>query len=173
MKIEPTQTFLRTRFDYQPDGTLTYRHSVPAKKKGTVAGTLTTFGYLVVGIAYDIFFIHRLVWIWHHGPVTPGYKVDHIDQDKLHNRIENLRLVTGFQNAQNQRRSPRSKHSVVGIRFRSYWEAVIGFNGKSYHLGRFKTETEAILARKAAEVRFGFHPNHGKVREPAEHPRAL
>ena len=31
-----------------------------------------------------------LVWVWHNGPVPEGMQIDHIDEDKTNDRIENL-----------------------------------------------------------------------------------
>jgi len=42
------------------------------------------------------------------------------------------------------------------------WQAMIKVNNKQIHLGYFEGKTEAITARKIAEIKYGFHPNHGK-----------
>ena len=42
------------------------------------------------------------------------------------------------------------------------WEVQIYFCGKKNYLGRFEDFFEACCVRKAAEVEYGFHPNHGK-----------
>ena len=41
------------------------------------------------------------------------------------------------------------------------WQAQMKINSLQKHLGSFSDKFEAICARKSAENRFGFHPNHG------------
>lgn len=41
---------------------------------------------------------HVLVWLWFKGDIPEGYDVDHIDNDKLNNKIENLQLLTRKEN---------------------------------------------------------------------------
>lgn len=38
--------------------------------------------------------LHREVWRYHHGEIPKGYHVHHIDEDRSHNDIENLCLMT-------------------------------------------------------------------------------
>lgn len=47
------------------------------------------------------FFMHHIVWIWYNGPIPDGYEIDHINRDKLDNRIENLRCVKKHVNLSN------------------------------------------------------------------------
>jgi hypothetical protein len=50
---------------------------------------------------------------------------------------------------------------VYWYRATEKWGATIKFNHKSLHLGFFIDISDAISARKAAEIQYGFHPNHG------------
>jgi len=103
-----------------------------------------------------------------HKLITPHFKfsVDHINGDPLDNRHSNLRDVTQHDNARNQKLSRANKSGYCGIRERkgrraSTWETKITSNGKQIHLGTFKALDKAIAVRKAAEVKLGFHLNHG------------
>lgn len=43
-------------------------------------------------------FVHRLVWIFHHGHADNNLQINHIDGNKENNSISNLELVTGKEN---------------------------------------------------------------------------
>ena len=42
---------------------------------------------------YD-FYVHRVVWAWYHGATTPGLVIDHINNNRGDNRLENLQELT-------------------------------------------------------------------------------
>ena len=86
-------------------------------------------------------YAHRLIWFIHNGPIPDNMMVDHINLDKLDNRIENLRLVNKSGNAQNSKRAGCWLDSRSGK-----WRAQIKLDGKAKHLGLYDTEE---LARKA------------------------
>lgn len=46
--------------------------------------------------------LHRIVWISKNGPIPDGLMIDHINRNRIDNRIENLRLVNSKENAQNK-----------------------------------------------------------------------
>ena len=47
--------------------------------------------------------LHKLVYITFYEDVPPGYHVDHIDRNRDHNWLDNLRLVTISDNMKNRR----------------------------------------------------------------------
>ncbi|MCV5094213.1 HNH endonuclease [Escherichia coli] len=122
-------------------------------------------GYIHVGFNRRIYQEHRIIWEMHNGPIPEGMEIDHIDHNKVNNHIENLRLVTCQDNNHNRSRNHNNKSGCAGVywleRLRK-WCAVIRINGKLKHLGVFKSKDDAIKARQEAEIKYGFHPNHGK-----------
>ena len=75
--------------------------------------------------------------------------IDHIDGEKLNNRIENLRLVTCQQNQFNRKRAK----GFFWNKQNKKWISQIRLNGKSKHLGCFESEEEAREAYlKAKEI---------------------
>jgi hypothetical protein len=54
---------------------------------------------------------------------------------------------------------------VIGINWdkRDWrWTVSIGVNKKTIRIGSFKDFEEAVSVRRSAEVKYGYHPNHGK-----------
>lgn len=92
-----------------------------------------------------------------HKEVMRGIKgevIDHINRNKLDNRRENLRVTTFSMNCYNQN-LVGGKSGVVGVYERNgRWRAGITINGKNIHLGYFDTMSEAIDARKKAEIEY-------------------
>jgi hypothetical protein len=59
--------------------------------------------------------MHRLVWELVNGPIPEGMDVDHINNDRLDNRIENLRLATRSQNLANTPDRYENQHGYRGV----------------------------------------------------------
>lgn len=71
-------------------------------KPKELAGTIVN-GYRVVSIRNGAVKkqcrVHRVIWIAQNGVIPEGMVVDHINNDKLDNRIENLQLLTSEDNS--------------------------------------------------------------------------
>ena len=113
-------------------------------------------GYLKVNLYKDkkqrTFEVHKLVAMAILGHVPCGYKevVDHIDNNKLNNNVDNLQLIT--QRANNSKdRSGNSKYVGVCWHKRDkLFRAAITIKGKVIHLGNFKDELKAAEAYQNA-----------------------
>ena len=132
---------------------------------GSVAGTIhKSTGYRVIKIKGVLYRAHRLLWLWHFN-AWPEDQIDHIDGDPLNNHIDNLRVVTHQENLKNQKIYDNNKSGVTGVNFdekSQKWHARIMADGKRKHLGYFDNFEDAVAARKAAEIFYGYHENHGR-----------
>lgn len=116
---------------------------------GRVAGSPhPKYGYWLVRYPGGRIRRSRLVWEMHHGPIPEGLEVDHINQQRDDDRIENLRLLTRSENGANRR--PYAKSGFAGVRKMGLkWEARITIDKKYHSLGTFPTPEEAHEAFKA------------------------
>lgn len=130
---------------------------------GMMAGTPNGDGYLCVKVNGVRYRVHRIIWLMTYSQWPVG-QIDHINGVRDDNRIENMRDVSVTGNQQNQHKRIDNTSGVTGVTSdRGCWIAKIRANGQRLHLGRFKTLEEAAAARRAAEVSYGFHPNHGRT----------
>lgn len=106
---------------------------------------------------------HRVIWKLVHGEEPE--EIDHINGDKLDNRLCNLRSVTHGENLKNKAMHSNNKSGFIGVYFHTRdlkWIAQIKVSGRRMDVGRFDCVTAAAVARKIAEAEFGFHDNHGR-----------
>ncbi|WPJ68535.1 hypothetical protein OMDBNIEC_00049 [Salmonella phage STP-SP5] len=152
-------------FDYR-DGELYWRKPLSARIKiGSKAGCIDAAGYVKTRYNNQQLHAHRIIWEMFKGPIPEGLMIDHIDRNRSNNRIENLRLVSRSGNAKNQKLPSTNTSGVIGVSFRKCdgkWIAHITNNGKFINLGIFINKEDAIKARRDAEIKYAFHPNHGK-----------
>lgn len=128
---------------------------------GQIAGTIGNDGYRKIKIFGNVLKASRLTWIYHHG-YWPEC-IDHIDGDRADDHIENLRNVSQGVNLRNICLDHRNRTGTPGVLIENgKYRVQICVSRRSIHLGYFTDLTAAIAARKAAEARFGFHPNHGR-----------
>ena len=124
--------------------------SLKCGKEKLLKNSINFQGYYRVGLSKDrkLFTkkIHQLVAIAFLNHIPCKYKiiVDHINNNPLDNRLENLQLITVRENTSKDRKDGSSKY--IGVSFqkeRKKWMATISVNRKNINLGRFNTEIEA------------------------------
>ena len=128
------------------------------------AGTSQVNWYRVIEIDNIAHFEHRLVWVYING-VWPTDQLDHINKNRSDNRLVNLRQVDNSENQKNTKIRSTNKSGVMGIHTRTdngKWSVRINHNKNRFVLGSFDDFFEACCARKSAEVKLGYHENHGK-----------
>jgi hypothetical protein len=110
----------------------------PVRSFGSVNGN----GYLLRKVNGSQYRVHRLIASAFHGKIKKAYQVDHIDGNRLDNRIENLRIVNRSQNLRGARKTHgRCKYRGVDC-YRGRWRARV----LSGYVGSFDTELEAAEA---------------------------
>ena len=139
--------FVRELFDYSPEtGDLIWKVRKGRVKAGDIAGTISSRGYVITSINRKRYRVHNLIWAWHRGK-WPRLEIDHIDRNKLNNRIENLRDVTHRANMLNSTRSGVSGINGVQVYFNRFRARIFDPNlQKTVHIGSYKTAEEAEYA---------------------------
>jgi len=161
-----TQEQLKRIFHYNKDTgifkwKISPKHS--AIKAGDKAGLKNSL-YPMITIHGNVYPAHNLAWLYIHGKMPNGV-IDHQNRIKHDNRIINLLDVTEKQNNRNKPMLCTNISGFTGVNWektRSKWRATITIDGKTIHLGRYSDKKLAIKAREKANIKYGFHPNHGK-----------
>ncbi|RMH36813.1 MAG: HNH endonuclease [Gammaproteobacteria bacterium] len=143
--------------EYNPDtGVFLWRDTSRSKRPERVAGRIRDDGYREIRIDGEMYRAGRLAWFYVHGEWPKGV-IDHIDGNRLNDKINNLRDVSMKKNIRNMSQIRNGKR--VGVSFcktTGKWRARIRVNEQFIHLGYFPTYELACMAREVAERRFGF-----------------
>ena len=110
-------------------------------------------GYLIVNPNSKTKKVHKLVAeaFLNHKPDGYNVVVDHIDNDKLNNRLDNLQLISARENCSKDQKGYSSKY--IGVHWdksTEKWFSSIQINGKQKYLGRFTNELDASEAYQTA-----------------------
>ena len=114
---------------------------------------------------------HRLAWLLHTGKCPGDLEINHRNQDKTDNRIQNLEVLP---HSDHMRKHPKLKTCTSGVtgvhwhKVHGKWQVEIGINGKPTYIGIFEDFDEAVKCRKAAEKEHGYFPEHGITREEVQ-----
>ena len=114
---------------------------------GEIAGALQNKSYWHIRADGGSYQAHRLAWLYIYDEWPKG-EIDHIDGNRLNNRIANLRDVSNIVNQQNQRRAQRhNKTGFLGVSpHLGKFHASIRIDGKKTHLGSFDSPELAHAA---------------------------
>jgi hypothetical protein len=98
-----TQEYLKSILSYdQGTGVFTWLLKTSNRVKvGMQAGTLRNNGYLKINLNGQLYYVHRLAWLYVTGE-WPKNNIDHINGAKDDNRWVNLREATHSQNNRNR-----------------------------------------------------------------------
>lgn len=121
-------------------------------------------GYKFGSVFDAVCLAHRIAWAVYYGEWPDS--IDHINGNRSDNRISNMRSVVAQDNSKNAAIRSDNTSGHIGVHWHTLagkWAASIKGGGKMRHLGLFDDMAFAIAARKRAETKYGFHPNHGRA----------
>ena len=158
-------------FHYEPSsGKLFWKKKTAQRiKVGGEAGCVhKSTGYIQIRVDNKLYTLHRIAILLATGVYDKTVQVDHINHDRSDNRLENLRVVSRAENMRNKSKQNTNKTGITGViliytpKGTKRYMANIVYNNKPIFLGNYDTLEEAAAARKAAEIKYGFHENHGR-----------
>lgn len=123
--------------------------------------------YLAMKINGEVYYAHRVAWLHHYGEWPNGF-VDHKDENRTNNAIDNLRIATPSQNAA-RRPTKRSLAPSRGVfPHGPGYVARIHFGNKRHYLGYFTKaeDAQAAYEAKAKELHGEFAHSDGAQERP-------
>ena len=133
--------------------------SIIKNKEKLLKGNLSSKGYIQYTLNWKLkknpngYRAHQLVAqaFLGHKPDGMNFVIDHINDNKLDNRIENLQIVSQrFNSCKTQGKYSSQYKGVCWEKNKKKWGSSIRINGKSKHLGYFIDEYEAHLTYQNA-----------------------
>jgi hypothetical protein len=157
-----TQEYVLFLFDYI-DGKLYWKNPTHQKvKKGSKAGYVNSQGYFQISINNKKVKEHQIIFLMKNGYIPK--EIDHIDGNKLNNKIENLREVTRLQNAYNKSAYKTNKSGSKNVSWKAKinkWQVDISYEGKRKYIGVFEDfELAELVAAEARNKYHGKYANH-------------
>ena len=124
--------------------------SLKLNKEKILKPGIDSHGYLRVDLFYKgkrkTIKVHQLVamaFLNHTPDGTTKIVTDHIDNNPLNNRLENLQLISQRENLSKDKNGTSKYTGVSWDKERNKWRSEIRINGKIKYLGRFNSEEEA------------------------------
>jgi hypothetical protein len=171
-----TKELCNSIFEYK-DGNLYWKSRSDLPKKwntkfvGKKAGWENGDGYISVSVYNKKYRLHRVIFLMHYGYLPE--QIDHINNNRKDNRIENLRATTADGNNKNSLIASHNTSGIKGVSYvakRNYWRCVLTTNKKYKEVCGFKTKELAQefieLWRELAHGKFANHGVLGQAVSP-------
>ena len=134
-KYRPVEHFKNQR------GYKCFNSNFANKKAGT-----ENHGYLIIKLDGTLYRAHRIVYALVHGDCPNNFEIDHINGDKLNNKISNLRLASRNQNMKNIKIYKNNTSGFIGVRWYKKYNKWTASAGRK-NLGYFYLLEDAVKAR--------------------------
>ncbi len=158
-EINKIKELLHSTFNYDPSEGV-FRWKVKRKngaKINDVAGGTNGAGYVMIRLGGKQYYAHRLAWLWVNN-CFPSKSLDHINGNKIDNRIENLREASQSENMQNLD-SRGMKRGTHWNKKAGKWAAQITILGVTHFLGFFETRESAHNSYLSAKINLHLFQN--------------
>jgi len=129
-------------------------------------GYINSKGYCYISYEGAQYMAHRLIWKWWYG--YDPEEIDHINGDKLDNRINNLRNVDRKTNNKNSKKRKDNSSGFQGVTWHTRtnkWRSRVTIDKKQIAIGYYNSPQEAADARDSFIKEFypdHFTERHGK-----------
>ena len=100
---------------------------------------------------------HRVIWEHFNGPIPTNMDIDHINNMRDDNRIENLQLLSHKDNSRSRLKNKNNTSGYPGVSWfkpTKKWQAQIQVDGKNKHLGYFDSPETAHQAYLQAKIKY-------------------
>lgn len=119
-------------------------------------------GYRSGRIFNSHYLAQRVIWkmVTGRDPV----EVDHGDGNRQNNRLTNLSDVSSAGNGRNSGLRSDNTSGFTGVYWHAgsqKWRAKVKVDGRDIQLGEYGGLQDAVEARKAADIKYGFSDRHG------------
>lgn len=157
-------------------------------KNTIIYPNITEHGYYYIWFNINnksvTFRLARLVYKLFKGKLINGMVIDHKDNDRSNNYVDNLQQITARENSSKDRwrKGKTSRYTGVSWDVKSNkWSACICFNGKTFHIGKFDIELEASMAYediltngKSNKYKYNYINNtSNNIKAQVKHMRAI
>lgn len=152
------------KYDQDSGQLIWIKQKSPKAPVGSVAGTLSSSGYITLGFDGKVLKAHRVAWMLFYNEV-PDSDIDHKNCVKSDNRIQNLRLATKPENAFNQRRASNNTSGIKGVSWdstRCKWRVSLCTKGIRKTVGYLESLEDArVLIDFHRQLQHGEFANEG------------